>query len=155
MILAWKRCVGPGDTTHGRDNADEFPACLMCAQVTHMSELNDTYTGVKDGFWRVFVNLQREAPAIFKHEVRCHVLKCSFLRRDTQAFCTYMPPRGCTMSSHLDVQDGGQMRQKYMCRVLCAGRGTVSATHAGVMTPHSGHAHFTPRVWLLAVGNEV
>lgn len=36
--------------------------------VTHISELNATYTGVNRGFHRVFINLQREAPAVFKHE---------------------------------------------------------------------------------------
>eukprot|EP00873_Tetraselmis_striata_P038540 jgi/Tetstr1/458804/TSEL_045188.t1 len=36
--------------------------------VTHISELNSTYTGVMPGFQRVFINLQREAPAVFKHE---------------------------------------------------------------------------------------
>ena len=38
-------------------------------QVTHISELSDCYTTAKGGFSRVHVNMQREAPAVFKHEV--------------------------------------------------------------------------------------
>ena len=38
-------------------------------QVMHVSELSDCYTTTKGSFSRIMVNLQREAPAVFKREV--------------------------------------------------------------------------------------